>query len=189
MSKAPKQNEDLRPLVYKLADRLRFIEGAMKETGNLTQGALHREARAMEREPLEEVLKYYIAVRDAVTILEDLLKYVKRVKTGYEERVIPSKMDVADVTNMTVDGFRVVTTEKLHASVKADAKDEAFAWLQNNPDFGEELKALIIETVNASTLSASIKDAMRTKGKEFPEELFNLIFVPSVSVTKLKPKP
>lgn len=184
---SPKQ-EDLRPLIFKLADRVRYIKEAMQDTGNGTTGALHREARDAERLPIDEALHYFLGIRDAVGELEELLKYAKRVQAAWEQRVIPTKMDIALSTSHTVDGKRITTSEKLHASIRAEHREEAFAWLMKNDLFGTELSALITETVNASTLSASIKDAMRTKGIEFPEELFTTVVVPSVSVTAVASK-
>lgn len=170
-------------MIRKLQDRVRFLEVALK-----ADNALHREGRHYEKQDLPEAVQYLVEIRHAVDAIEDMLKYVKKMKAAWEEKVIPTKFDISKTSTITVNGFRITTAEKAVCSIVADAKDEAYAWLRKNDDFGDELKTLLIETVSASTLSASMKEAMKDKGIEFPEELFNFTVLPSVSVTQVKPK-
>lgn len=58
-------------------------------------------------------------------------------------------------------------------------KDAAFEWLRLS-----DMGSLIVETVNASTLSATGK-AMLQDGKELPETVFNTFYQPSTSLTKV----
>lgn len=60
---------------------------------------------------------------------------------------------------------------------------EGLGWLRANG-----LGDLIVTTVNAGTLASAVKEMIREENREPPEDLFNLFFQPTTSVTKGKKK-
>lgn len=133
---------------------------------------------------IEQALAHFYQVKDLADALEAVTKRVKAVKQRLATEVIPEMMDDKDVTSVTckVDGlrYRFTVSEKLAASIRKGLKDEAFAWLRKSG-----LEELIVETVNAQTLSASARE-MADKGMELDDELFNVAYLRNTSVTKVK---
>jgi hypothetical protein len=180
-SNTPVLDVNKQTLAAKATDRINFIAEALA-----ADGAFFREAKSYEKLDLPIAVEYFASLRRLHTAAEDLKKYIYRVSDAWDKRVIPGKMEIYDTTSITVGGYRVtVSFDKASYTMQTDAKDEATAWLKKNNVTGEELKDLVIETVNASTLSAAAKALLKDKGVEFPEELFKLTVLPSTSVTKV----
>ena len=79
--------------------------------------SLVRELRNVEKE-----------IEDA----EAHLKYLKQQKHKLSVENIPALMDEMGVERLDVDGLTVSRKMIVHASIPADRKDEAFAWLRDN---------------------------------------------------------
>jgi len=79
--------------------------------------SLVRELRSVEKE-----------IEDA----EAHLKYLKQQKHKLSVENIPALMDEMGVERLDVDGLTVSRKMIVHASIPADRKDEAFAWLRDN---------------------------------------------------------
>lgn len=100
----------------------------------------------------------------------------------HNTEVIPQSFEQAGVPHVVLDeGYRVGVSMTFRASIIADKKAEAYDWLRNNG-----LPDIITQTVNASTLSAAVKKEVEEKNREFPEDLFKVATVPTVSVTQTK---
>ncbi len=125
----------------------------------------------------ENAARFAREVRTAYEHLGNLRKIAEKVNTALKEKV-PATFKESGVTSITVDGYRYVATETLRASVNKDHKSEAYDWLRAN-----ELGDLIIETVNASTLSAAAK-VQREAGYGLDQDLFNVYDQPNLSITK-----
>ncbi len=125
----------------------------------------------------ENAARFAREVRTAYEHLGNLRKIAEKVNTALKEKV-PEVFKESGVTSITVDGYRYVATETLRASISKDHKSEAFDWLRAN-----ELGDLIIETVNASTLSAAAKHR-RTDGYDLDQDLFKVYMQPNLSITK-----
>lgn len=92
---------------------------------------------------------------------------------------IPAVFDEQELKNMTVEDIgRCQLAADLHAGIVAGKKEEAYQWLRDN-GFGD----LIQEAVNASTLKAALKAAIK-KGEPWPEELFRVNPFTRASIVK-----
>jgi hypothetical protein len=114
-----------------------------------------------------------------MTVIEDRIKPLNLLFERYKMFDMPELMEHSGVTSVPLDvGYRVTVSYTTRASVRPEEKAAAYAWLQkNHPD-------LLIETVNASTLSAFAREQMKEHNKELPQKLFNVQDVPNTSVTK-----
>lgn len=100
----------------------------------------------------------------------------------YKSEIVPAMFDEAGIKNVPlVEGYRVQTGGKIFASIKADAKEQAYQWLRDNG-----LGALVVETVNVQTLSAAAKVMAEEENRELPEEFFNTMDKFTTSVNPIK---
>lgn len=101
------------------------------------------------------------------------------------EDIIPKAFEREQIISFnTDDGYRVGVGQRYLASIKGDRKEDAYQWLRDNG-----LPDIIIETVNASTLSSAGKALIEDKAMELPEELFNAAWKPTTSLTKTGKRP
>ena len=125
----------------------------------------------------ESAAKFAQKVRRAYENLGNLRKIAEKVNTALKEKV-PEVFKESGVTSITVDGYRYVATSTLRASIVKDTKLDASEWLRAN-----ELGDLIVETVNASTLSAAAK-VQEEAGYGLDQDLFTVYRQPNLSITK-----
>lgn len=134
--------------------------------------------KAAPHQTTEVAVSQYRKAREFRDHLEEQVKLLTAAIDKLRREDLPTKFKEAGVTSITVDGYRYTITENVYASIPPDGKVDAYQWLRDN-----ELGALIIETVNASTLSAQARTLME-EGKELPPELFKVSIMPNVSMTK-----
>ena len=127
---------------------------------------------------IEDAVSIYRSLRNYKDDVEAQLKLLTAAIDKLRREDLPTKFKEAGVTSITVNSYRYTITENVYASIPPDGKVNAYQWLRDN-----ELGALIIETVNASTLSAQAR-ALMEEGKELPPELFKVSILPNVSMTK-----
>lgn len=90
---------------------------------------------------------------------------------------IPDRLETLGTSSMNVKGYgRLGLTDDLR--VKILNKEGVYTWLEEN-DMGD----LITDTVNASTLKASLRKRLQ-KGEEVPDELFELAPFTRANLTK-----
>ena len=100
----------------------------------------------------------------------------------YKTQEVREAFERANVPNVPLsEGFRVGLTSKVQATVRADVKPAAFQWLRDN-----DLGALIVETVNAQTLSAAATALLEEQNIELPSDLFHMNNTRNASVTRTK---
>lgn len=126
----------------------------------------------------------YVSIRNAHDTVAEELKELSKLVEKIKTETLPQLFEDYKTKNVSVevDGvtYRVGTSVRATASIKGDAA-EAHKWLRDN-----NLGALIIETVNASTLAATAKTMMETDGKEPDPDLFQFGSMTTTSVTKVK---
>ena len=126
----------------------------------------------------------YVAIRAVKEQLSDAVDELNKLVENLKTTTLPQLFEDHDVRHVAVnvDGtaYRVGVSQRVVASIKADAKGAAYDWLRTH-----ELGALVIETVNASTLASTAK-TMLEEGKELDPDLFNVAIMPTTSVTKIK---
>jgi hypothetical protein len=118
-------------------------------------------------------------VRKQKESLEETLKEVNETFDFLRITKIPTVMNDENIDRISVKGVgRVSITADMHVSIKADKKDDFYQWLRDNGRTD-----LISETVNASTLKASVKKMFK-EGEIPPEDLLNISPFERASITK-----
>jgi len=145
-----------------------------------------------DKTPLEEYrkeiekLSLSDTIKEIAKIKAQLEKY-KAIKVSYQkkfnllaEAILVNKMEDEDISNMTVEGVgRVNLTTQIYASIKAANRAEAYQWLKDN-GHGD----VIINTVNASTLKALVKE-LTMNGEEISDLITHTI-VTKAAFTRVK---
>lgn len=118
-------------------------------------------------------------VRKQKESLEETLKEINETFDFLRITKIPTVMNDENIDRISVKGVgRVSITADMHVSIKADKKDDFYQWLRDNGRTD-----LISETVNASTLKASVKKMFK-EGEIPPEDLLNISPFERASITK-----
>lgn len=109
-----------------------------------------------------------------------------------KETRIPECLDVEGITHVPLEeGWRIQTAETMYVSVVKGMRDQAMSWLRETATHSKDggaLADLIIETINASTLSAAARFLLENQSVDLPSELFESSFVLTTSVNKIAPK-
>lgn len=163
------------------------LDEVLSEAASAATAALRRYATTLA---LIEASRYgldvvdaYAASRGPVDEMEELVGNAKSTRKHMGENRIPQFFEDTGITTVTRNGYRVTVGNRMVASIVASEKEAAMEWLRKN---GHE--DLIKPTVNASTLSAAAKFEIVDKNKDFPDDLFFVMPVPTTSVTKVAAK-
>ncbi|MCD8157751.1 MAG: hypothetical protein LUD77_02330 [Clostridiales bacterium] len=128
-----------------------------------------------------ELAERYKALRDEKKKAEDYLKQVTSEKDKAEKQLFELMLQT-ETENFTRKGTRFSMSVKTRASTKAGCKDDLFAALRAH-GYGD----LVVETVNANSLTSLVKELKETNDQEVPDWIagvVNLCDQSSVSVTK-----
>lgn len=126
--------------------------------------------------------RIFVRVKQIDDALEEVCKTLGAIKTRMQYTTVPTKFETDGTKTLTTDdGFRITTSQTVRASIID--KPLGFQWLRDN-----ELGDIIVEQVNASTLSATAKHMMENEGRELPETLFRVEIITGTSVTAVKSK-
>ena len=162
------------------------IEGRLKELTAVM--AQHRGGVAEEikmaaipvERPASELARIFVAIRLLLDEMNESVKLLEDTLNDLKTNVVPAAFEREHVTSFnTANGYRVTTSVAVRASIRADMKADAYAWLQQHG-----LGDIITPTVNASTLSAVAKKMMGD-GIELDERFFHQYMQNSTSVTKI----
>lgn len=127
-----------------------------------------------------QLARIYVAARAMAEALSESTSILQTEIQKLSNDTIPSAFERESAKSLTLDnGYRVTVSMTLRSSIRKDMKEPAYAWLRGN-----NLGALIVETVNASTLSAAAKH-MAEENKELPEDIFHSFYQQSTSATKV----
>lgn len=156
--------------IKKLIPQLEKEIVAAKKSGAVTLArayvVLHKMAEAMQDR---------LQISDSGKAFGPIINELKQVS-------VPAAFEQEGVPHVSLDeGYRVGVSMVFRASIVGDKKQEAYNWLRIH-----NLSDLISSTVNASTLSAAAKKEIEERNVEFPDELFKIATVPTVSVTGTK---
>lgn len=128
---------------------------------------------------LIERIRAMHSIRQAKDAMDEQISALEREHEYLAKVAVPSAMEDEGIELLKVEGVgRVNLRGDLYASIVSGKKEEAFAWLLDTGRAG-----LITETVNASSLKASIKQGM-ANGESFPEELFKVTPYSKAVITK-----
>jgi hypothetical protein len=126
-----------------------------------------------------EATRAFVHLRRVKDEIDELNKRFNKVYEEWKTKKIPQKFDEAGVPTVNLEeGYRVTISQLVRASVKPDQKLAAYDWLRNNG-----LGDIVTETINSSTLSAVAK-SMAEENRELSADLFNVVVIPSTSVTR-----
>lgn len=131
---------------------------------------------------LGDACRYFKELSDAYAVLDDQRKKVYNQVELLSRNIIPEMMEEEDATTITLefeDGTKYRFTKNRRTSCSIVDKDGAYKWLRET---GNE--AIIVETVNASTLSSFAKHYVEDEGKDLPADFFKQSSLIYTSVTK-----
>ena len=150
-------------------------------------GLLHRmlTAALMTAREQDDLIPAYIKVfrvsRDVKDDIEEAMKPINAVVEELRSKKLPEAFDMAESRTHTMEnGDRVTINQRVTARIKASMRDAAFARLRKN-----KKKEIIVETVNASTLSA-LAGSLLEENKSLPSEIFEVDVLPQASLTRGK---
>ena len=147
--------------------------------GRATVAALLRTREEGNR--AADLVQLYSYARTVLENINDALKAVAGVVDELGSVHIPEAYERENLQTLTTtDGDRLTVITKMFASLPADKREAGFEWLRAN---GHD--ALIVETINASSLSAFAK-AEIAEGRELPDDIFTTHIKPSVTLTRGK---
>ena len=162
------------PSVGPVVERLEFIE---KHIAQFLKG----EVDGADMNGPIELSRALVVLRFLKEKIEATFEEFNDIYTNVKDVRLPEAFDRANIPNVTLDeGYRVGVSHSLRASVKANMKDSAIKWLQDNG-----LGDIVSQTINASTLSA-VARTMAEDNKQLDETFFNIFVQPTTSVTKTK---
>lgn len=126
-----------------------------------------------------ELARSLSEIRAAKDALEEQASALGKEHDYLSKHALPKKMEDEGLEQLKIEGVgRVNLRSDVYASIPASEKAKAFEWLRDNGRAD-----MISETVNASTLKASIRQAIE-KGEPFPEGLFKVTPYTFAVITK-----
>jgi|SRR5262245_3878851 len=141
--------------------------------------ALAREMAQAKEGGSIPLARAFVVLHRVMTVWAAKLKPFSELFERYKTLECPAVFEHDRVTHVPLmDGYRVTVSYTLRASVLPDQKEEAYNWLREHyPD-------CVIETVNASTLSALARELAEEHNFDLPETLFRSVNMPGTSVTR-----
>ncbi len=119
----------------------------------------------------------YAPLKEFIDLVDTTMKPLVALREAMKVGIIPEAFEREGLTSITTaSGKRVTVSQLVRAAIAGD-KEAAFQWLRDN-----DLSEIVIETVNASTLS-SVAKTLIEEGKELDPDLFKTTILPSTSVT------
>lgn len=175
----PLKGEDAKLVAYVEAGMAKFKERLETDIALLVK----------QDRPASELAQVYAALRRCEDAIKDALKPLGvKIDTAPEDsalikmkdEVLPAVFEREKIKSFTTtNGFRVTISQNYKASILSGQKEAAFEWLRKN-----KLGDLIVETVNAQSLSSTAKRLLEEQNKELPDTLFNAFFKASASLNK-----
>jgi hypothetical protein len=151
---------------------------AAVELDFLLQRAARDTAEVAEQGDIPAAVTYFAELRTIVDSLQaqmsSLQSHIKLLST----QILPTMFTNQDVKTIHVTGVGRVTINIKWSASMTD-KEAGMDWLRTTGNDG-----LIIETVNAQTLTAFAKEEM-LRGKPLPEAIFKISTAPYTSVTEV----
>lgn len=143
-------------------------------------------AAPLIREPSDQTPQFCAHVmhrlQQAKDEAEELSKEVAGLYRHYQQKVMVERIHEmgAEVRKFSVAGIGTISlADDFHITIKSDQKEEGKVWLTEN-NMGD----LIVETVNASSLKASMKKYIKANETYPPEDIFRVYPVEYAKITK-----
>lgn len=140
---------------------------------------LEREMQDARKRGAIPLARCFTVFHRLMSVMSDKLKPLSAVFETFKVLHVPEAFETAGVTHVPLDiGYRVQVSYILRASIRKDMRDEAYKWLHRHH------KDMIVETVNASSLSALARTLREEQNKALPDRYFNIADVPNTSVVR-----
>lgn len=150
----------------------------------LLTAKIEKELHKSKRGGAIALARSFVVLRALKRNLEETEKKFTALFEQFKNIEVPQMFEQEGVTSLPLaEGFRVGVSSAWRASIKEGMKPEAYKWLQEN-----KLGDIIVETINASTLSATAKTLAEEENRQLPDEFFNVLMQPNTSVTQIKGK-
>jgi len=170
------------PAVYEWVKIVQSMQAALPK--------LAADLQQAERTGSVTAARAFLAFYAAKQQLDEAVKAFNSLFEDMKEDRIPGALELEGVTHVPLEeGYRIQTAETMYVSIAKGKRNEAMEWLRTNAaqsKDGGALADLIIETINASTLSAAGRFMLENHSQDLPSELFETYFQPTTSVTKIQ---
>lgn len=132
----------------------------------------------MRTKSIVELAAFMNTIRAELDQLKEKSTSLQKEYDALRLNIIPEKMDEQDITNITIEGVgRLGLTSDVYASI--DDQEKAFTWLRENRR-GDIIK----ETINSSSLKATIKEIIKSGREIIPPGLFKITPFTRASIIK-----
>lgn len=127
------------------------------------------------------IIRNFNDLRIVNEILKETQKALTEIAESLSREAVPEAMRAKKVKTLTLEGIgRITISSRWSASIIPEKKPLAYDWLRDGGN-----GSLIVETVNAQTLSSFAKDLFVTEGKELPDDMFKVGQMTYTSITKV----
>lgn len=145
----------------------------------MTEEAINPEFQIYDELKLVDLIARMHEIQQKKERLEAQVKELNRHFDFLRITKIPAQMEEEGIDRINVTNVgRVSLTADMHVSIKAEMKEQFYQWLRDN---GRE--DIVTETVNPSTLKATVKNMVKN-GEEYPDDLLNVSPFTRASITK-----
>lgn len=124
----------------------------------------------------KELLKFNKAIKDT----EEIVQYLKEKRDNIEKRLINEMVD-DEVNNLSIDGQKIYLATRISVSPKSGRKDALFAALTDN-GYADIIKP----TINANTLTATVRELMEHNDNQIPEWLADKVSLYTVTNARIR---
>ena len=124
----------------------------------------------------KELLKFNKAIKDT----EEIVQYLKEKRDNIEIRLINEMVD-DEVSNLSIDGQKIYLATRISVSPKSGRKDALFEALTDN-GYADIIKP----TINANTLTATVRELMEHNDNQVPEWLADKVSLYTVTNARIR---
>jgi hypothetical protein len=143
-----------------------MIENLNKALDYIEKGIRLLSAEKLSTAKLDAVIARLVEVRMLRDRAKGMTGQVNFLHERLRQEVVPAAMERAGLTTAGHRLGRVVLATRTSASIIPDHRPQAYTWLRTHG-----LGGLIIETVNAQSLSGAARELIEA-GKELPDDFF-----------------
>lgn len=127
-----------------------------------------------------ELIRHFDDVRKTAELVKKAREYLDEAEKKLSREYIPDLFREQGLKTITIEGVgRASLNNRWSCSIVDGKREEGFNWLRETGN-----GALIIETVNSSTLSSFAKEYNEEHGKELPSDIFKTGTMTYTSITK-----
>lgn len=139
------------------------------------------QVQEIKRSGLNPALEIWDLTSDDYDALDETRKKLYFLLEELNKVVLPEMMTENKVKTISLDSVHKRFTVNQRVSASIIDKEKGYEWLRTTGN-----GALIVEQVNAQTLSAFAKRYIQDEGKELPEDIFKVGTSYYMSATKIK---